>query len=214
MRTFKPLLILLFLAVIISCEKKADDEPPVPVFEILPATGPFTQVFTFNAQGTYDNSEPNENLLIRWDWESDGIFDTEYSLERSFEHQYPTADSYNVMMEVMNSKGWTSTEVKTLVVYADSVPPLASFVIEPDSASVNTIFYFNAAESSDQYTPVEDLEFRWDWQSDGIWDTPFTPDTGIHYKYDMSGVYQVMLEVKNKYSVTDTTSRVVHVYDL
>jgi PKD repeat protein len=214
MKKFTPLLILLFISVIISCEKKNEDEPPVPVFEIVPATGPFTEVFTFNAHDTYDNSEPNENLLVRWDWENDGVFDTEYSLDRSFEHQYAYPDSYNVMMEVMNSKGWTSTEVKPLIVYADSVPPVASFVVNPDSASVITIFYFNASGSSDQYTPLDELEFRWDWQSDGVWDRPFDADTSIHYKYDNPGIYRVLMEVRNNFGITDTTSRIVHVYEL
>lgn len=214
MRNFRPLFILLMLAVFISCEKKEDDELPVPIFDIVPVTGPFTQVFTFNAHDTYDNSEPDEDLLLRWDWESDGNFDTEYSLNRSFEHQYTYAGTFNVTMEVMNSKGWTESEVKPLIVYADSVPPNASFVIIPDSASVNTIFFFSAAESGDQYTPVEELQFRWDWQNDGVWDTPFTADTSIHHKYDLSGVYRVMMEARNNFSLTDTTSRIVHVFEL
>ena len=214
MKKIRPFSLLLIIALIFSCTEKEKDQPPVPIFEIVPATGPFTQVFTFNAHATYDNSEDNENLMIRWDWESDGKFDTEYSLDRSFEHQFTHADSFNVTMEVMNSKGWTNVEVKPLIVYADSVPPIASFMIVPDSASVNTIFYFTAAGSSDQYTPVDELEFRWDWQNDGIWDTPYLPDTSIHYKYDLSGKYRVMMEARNNFSITDTTSRIVYVYDL
>jgi hypothetical protein len=204
----------MILAVIISCEKTEKDEPPVPVFSIVPATGPFTQVFTFNAHDTYDKTEPDEDLGIRWDWEGDGKWDTEYSLNRSFEHQYDHADTFNVIMEVINSKGWTDTEEKLLVVYADSVAPNASFVILPDSASINTVFFFNASSSSDQYTPVDELEFRWDWTGDGKWDVPFNADTAIYHKFDDPGVYTVIMEVRNNIKLTDTTLRVVHVHEL
>ena len=214
MRHFKILLLVLIAIGISSCQKKEEKEPPVAVFEIVPASGPFTQLFTFNAHDTYDNSEPNENLRIRWDWEGDGIYDTEYSLNRSFEHQYSKADNYTVVMEVINSAGWTDNEFSQLVVYSDSVPPNASFEILPDSASVNTIFLYSAGKSNDQYTPLEELQFRWDWQNDGVWDTPFIADTTIYHKYDNEGVYRVLMEVRNNITMTDTTSRVVHVYEL
>lgn len=214
MRYFTVLLALITAIGLLSCEKTEDKNPPVAIFVIVPATGPFTEVFTFNSHDSYDVNNPGENLRARWDFDGDGTFDTEYSLNKGIEHQYDAAAHYNVILEVINSEGWTDQEVHTLIVYADSVPPTASFYAEPDSASVNTIFYFNAGASTDPYTSVEDMFFRWDWQNDGTWDTPFSSDSTIYYKYDVPGEYRVLVEVKNSFTLTDTTSRKVIVYDL
>ena len=214
MRYFTVLLVLITAIGLLSCEKKEDKSPPVAIFVIVPATGPFTEVFTFNSHNSHDVDDPTQDLRARWDWNGDGIFDTEYSLNKGIEHQYDAAGNYNVILEVINAEGWTDQENHTLIVYADSVPPTASFYVEPDSSSVNTIFYFNAAASSDQYTPVEDMLFRWDWQSDGSWDTPYSSDTSIYHKYDVPGEYSIILEVKNSFTLTDTTIRKVFAYDL
>jgi PKD repeat protein len=214
MKYFTLLLAVIFLTGLSSCKKTEEKKPPVAIFEVVPGTGPFTQTFTFNAHESQNPDAPDEDLYNRWDFDGDGIFDTEFSLNKGIEHVYTAADNYQVTLEVINSEGWTSQDLQTVVVYADSVPPVASFMAVPDSASVNTIFYFCAAASSDQYTPVEELQFRWDWQNDGSWDTPFMADTSIYHKYDLSGEYRVLLEVKNNFSITDTTSRRIIVYDL
>jgi len=214
MRYITVLLALCLIIGLISCTKTEDKLPPVAIFNIVPGTGPFTQVFTFNAHDSQNPNAPDEDLQNRWDFNGDGIFDTEFSFNKGIEHQYTEPGHYAVILEVINSEGWTDFDIKNVVVYADSIPPTASFFATPDSSSVNTIFFFDAGGSSDQYTPLEEIQFRWDWQNDGIWDTPFTNDTCIYHKYDVSGVYDVMLEVRNNFSLTDTASRKLYVYDL
>ena len=214
MRHFTLLIALFFLAGLTSCEKAEEKQSPIAIFEIAPSTGPFTQTFTFNAKKSQNPSAPDEDLQNRWDFDGDGVFDTEFSLDKGKMHTYERADNYQVMLEVLNSDGWTGFKKQTLVVYADSVAPIASFFADPDSSSVNTIFFFDAGTSSDQYTPEGELQFRWDWENDGDWDTPYSTDTTIYYKYDISGEYRIMLEVKNNFSICDTTSRRIIVYDL
>jgi hypothetical protein len=114
-------------------------------------------------------------------------------------------------MEVVNTDGWTDLKIHDLNVYADSVHPTAVFSVDPDTASANTVFCFSAGASSDPNTPTHELEFRWDWQSDGIWDTPYINDTVHLFKYTLEGTYRVLMEVKNDVMLTDTTSRLVHV---
>jgi len=208
-------LIVLFLAIgLFSCEKQETKNPPVAVIAISPASGPFTTTFTFNGEGSTDESGSSASLQVRWDFDGDGIFDTQFSTTKVVDHKYDGPDNYTVGLEVMNPEGWTDYKEQNLVVYADSVPPIPSFYIEPDSSSVATIFLFNAAGSSDLYTPQDELQYRWDWQNDGTWDTPFMTDSTFYYKYANTGIYRVMLEVKNNFSITDTTSRKIYVYEL
>ena len=214
MRFFTILLVLLLIAGIYACDESTERKPPVAAFTISPSSGPFTQSFTYNASGSYDPEEASENLQVRWDFDGDGNYDTEFTTVKTAEYTYQDADEYIVILQVLNTDGWTDTEENLLVVYADSVAPVASFFVEPDSSSVQTIFLFNSGASTDQYTPIDQLQYRWDWEGDGIWDTPFITDSTFYHKYDESGIYRAILEVKNNITLTDTTGRIVHVYDL
>ncbi len=214
MRYFTFFILVALLAGLYSCEKTEENKEPVAEFTITPGTGPFTTIFSFDANASTDPDGSDSELKLRWDWDGDGIFDTEYSSLKVMNHQYEIADNYTVVLEVATEEGWTDTELKMLVVYADSVPPTASFTIEPDSSNVTTIFLFDASSSSDPYTPVDELEFRWDWEADGNWDTPYMTDTTTYHKYDLPGTYKVIMEVKNNFTLTDTCSRKVYVLDI
>lgn len=197
-----------------SCEKKEEPREPVAAFTVNPSSGSVAVNFLFNASGSQDDEDPLDSLKARWDFDGDGFYDTPFSYNKVAEHRYESAGNYHVTLEVMNTKGWTDTETKMLYVYPDSLPPVASFNVLPDTASVNTIFYFTAATSYDPYTPVDKLRFRWDWQSDGSWDTPYLEDTLIYRKFDNPGDFRILLEVKNEIGLTDTTSRLIHVYNI
>jgi len=214
MRLFTVLFVLFLSVILFSCEEQEENEPPVADFIISPATGPFTQSFNFNASSSYDPNEPSSNLQVRWDFDGDGSYDTDYSNTKTAEYTYEGAGDYTVVLQVLNSEGWTDNEEKTLIVYADSVPPVPSFIIEPDSSSVQTIFLFNSGGSTDQYTPAGELRFRWDFDGNGVWDiNEYITDSTVYYKYDVPGVYRAVLEVTNNVSVSDTTSRIVYVHE-
>lgn len=214
MRYFTALILVALFLGILSCEKKEEDNPPVASFTASPESGPFTTLFNFDGTASRDDEDPAEDLRVRWDWNGDGDFDTQYSSNKIVTHRYDEVGDFDVMMEVINSKGWTDQDVMTITVYADSTSPTAFFMVDPDTASVNTIFAFDASNSYDPNTPLSELKFRWDWQGDGIWDTPFFCDTNVYHKYVIPGDYRAIMEVKNYINLTDTTSRKIHVYDI
>lgn len=199
---------------LLSCEKKTEDNEPVAIFNVDPVAGPFTTAFIFDASDTHMEGESPEELMIRWDWEGDGLFDTEYSYQKIKSHQYEDAGDFIVRMQVMNSKGWTDTEEFPITVYPDSVPPVASFCVTPDTATIMTLFRFNTASSWDAYEETKELLFRWDWDSDGCWETPYSTDTCTYKKFTTPGTYRVTMEVKNYVNLTDTTSRLIYVSDI
>ncbi|MFM2387647.1 MAG: hypothetical protein RL660_2404 [Bacteroidota bacterium] len=59
--------------------------------------------------------------------------------------------------------------------------PIPNFSITPPAGSVGTIFQLSAAASSDAQTPPNQLQYRWDINGDGVFDTPFmlNPDTSF-----------------------------------
>jgi hypothetical protein len=58
----------------------------------------------------------------------------------------------------------------------------AAFSVSPDKGTVLTEFTFNTRGSS---TPEGVLEFRWDWESDGIWDTDWSEATKATHRYSL-----------------------------
>lgn len=92
-----------------------------------------------------------------------------------------------------------STSPKTVTVEAE-------FTVSPAAGTVITEFGFDAGTST---TNGESLEFRWDWDNDGVWDTPWSSSAAITHRYSLyegSGLdtVGVTLEAKSG-SATDTT---------
>jgi hypothetical protein len=214
MRYVTALSMVILVMGLLSCEKKETIKEPVAQFNVSPEKGSFNTIFTFDANMSYDESDEDGQLQARWDWEGDGIFDTDYSSVLVKNHRYSEPSQFNPVVQVRNRHGWSDTETSTVYVFPDSVPPVADFIACPDTAIVNSLINFNSAISFDPYTDIGEMRFRWDWESDGLWDTPYTCDTCIHHKFEEEGAMRVTLEAMNKYAFTDTTSHVIYVYDV
>lgn len=79
----------------------------------------------------------------------------------------------------------------------DSLPPVASLKAFPEMADTTLSFEFNASDSKDDNTFDFELQFRWDFESDGIWDTNFETQPIAVFRYDRSGIKTVTVEVKD-----------------
>ena len=89
--------------------------------------------------------------------------------------------------------------------------PTACFTVSPDSGTTETVFQFDASCSSDKKGPASDLEVRWDWESDGTWDTPYSTTKTASHQYSTTGTKTITLEVKDTGGLTDQTTRQVQV---
>jgi len=92
-----------------------------------------------------------------------------------------------------------------------NTPPVASFNHTPVSGEVGTIFTFDASECYDGQDPTSLLNVRWDWESDGVWDTPWSTTKTATHSYGAPGVYAARLEVMDSGGLTDETYRMVRV---
>ena len=75
----------LFAVLLHSC-KPESNTAPTAIFTIAPAFGSVDSTFTFDASGVSDVEDPVANLQVRWDWESDSVFDTEFSTTKIIKH--------------------------------------------------------------------------------------------------------------------------------
>ncbi|MCF8229222.1 MAG: PKD domain-containing protein [Bacteroidales bacterium] len=124
--SFRMLMLLMAasMLVVTSCKDDDDDDPdpqptntkPVASFEVTPVVGDIGEEFTFDASGSSDEETPADALQVRWDWESDGTYDTDYATEKTATHSWAAAGEYVVTMEVKDGGGLTSTTQRTAYV--------------------------------------------------------------------------------------------------
>ncbi|MBI9105028.1 MAG: chitobiase/beta-hexosaminidase C-terminal domain-containing protein [Spirochaetales bacterium] len=83
--------------------------------------------------------------------------------------------------------------------------PVASF--RTYGGKVDSPIRFNASASSDDDSSGEDLLFRWDLSSDGVWESNWSSDPLFERSLDTVGVHTNTLEVKDKYGLVTEYAR-------
>jgi len=108
-----------FLAFNVSCKKdptSSKNTAPIASFTISPEFGATGTVFTFDASGCTDNEDGTSALDVRWDWNNDGTYDTNYNTTKTSTHQYSTVGTHTIGLEVKDSEGLTNTTTKAITV--------------------------------------------------------------------------------------------------
>ena len=179
---------------------------PIASFSVYPDSGNTSTSFLFSAYDCSDAEDDIPDLQVRWDWENDSNWDTDYSTTKIMNHQYSVAGTYEVKLEVKDTKSLTtSVTVEVFVVEDTNNEPNASFTIIPKTGHIGTSFIFDATGSSDIEDEISDLQVRWDWDNDGVWDTDFTTTKLIDHKFTSVGIYEVNLEVIDSDNAVNTT---------
>jgi uncharacterized protein (TIGR02145 family) len=203
--------IMAFLLAIQGCTKKNDttDIQPVAYFKMSPATGNTTTVFQFNADSVTGQGTRENPVLVRWDWESDGIWDQMYSTGGKIAHRFYKPGSYNILMEGSTLSGKRDTMVIGLEVPRGYSPPRALFSMTPDSANITTEFTFDASLTKDDEDSLDQLEFRWDFTGDQLWDTDFSHNPVITHKYSDNQNYPVRLEARDPQQMSSIKTNIL-----
>lgn len=200
--------VLLLSFLVNSCREEPNTLPSAS-FTISPTFGTVDTVFVFDASESSDLEDLEEDLEVRWDWESDSIFDTEYSTNKIAEHQFSIGGTFYITLEVKDTRGLTNRMTEYLRVQNNNRAPTASFNVSPESGFLQDIFTFNASSSSDPEDDNASLQCRWDFDGDGNWDTEFSVEKTAQHQYTAAGFYEVALEVKDSEGLTGTSKYTV-----
>jgi nitrous oxidase accessory protein NosD len=92
------------------------DMPPIASFTVTPESGKIGTVFVFNASSASDLEDPTNTLQVRWDWNNDGVWDTNWTNNKTAIHSYPTTGNYTVRLQVMDGSGLTDIYSKQIIV--------------------------------------------------------------------------------------------------
>ena len=114
----------------------------------------------------------------------DGIGDTPYGIDQDSRDRYPLMSPYGSL----------------------NGAPVAAFTISAREGEVGTLFAVDATPSTDDHDFPVTLQVRWDWEDDGVWDTPWSATKTAEHRYPMPGDYTVRLAVRDSEGVHGTAA--------
>jgi parallel beta-helix repeat protein len=109
------------------------NDPPVASFTVSPTTGDFGTSFEVDASSSSDMEDPSSLLEVRWDWDYDGVWDTDWDTSKIAQHQYtrpavftsPTV--YTILMEVRDTGGLVANaSLQVSIVVTSGEAPICS----------------------------------------------------------------------------------------
>jgi formylglycine-generating enzyme required for sulfatase activity len=97
----------------VEVEVADGNTPPVAAFTISPESGYIWTDFSFDASGSSDNES---EIVVRWDWEDDGVFDTGWQVDRTETHTFGVVGTFDVVLEVLDQGGLSSETTHSVIV--------------------------------------------------------------------------------------------------
>jgi len=94
---------------------------------------------------------------------------------------------------------------------AANTAPSAVFTVSPTSADAGAVFSVDAFGVSDTEDGAANLEVRWDWTGDGVWDTEYSTTKSAAFQFMTPGEFTIILEVKDTGGLTTTSVRTITV---
>lgn len=99
---------------------------PAADFTVTPEVGGSGTLFTFDASPSIDRESDSAQLAVRWDFDGDGVFDTEFSTLKVASIQFSDVGTFTATMEVMDSQGSRSSASRQVMVLNQPPNPPSS----------------------------------------------------------------------------------------
>lgn len=168
---------------------------------IYPEHGSVNTDFKFNISArTIDNTK----YSVRWDFDGDGIWDTNFGNYYNVNYKYNNIGNYNIIAQLMDNVG-NILNIKEILIVTQNIKPNVKIEVNKNKGTTSTVFEFKAINL--YQTQNVNMQYAWDFDGDGLADTSFMPSNYQKYQYNKIGNYNVTVFVKNKDNVIgqDTT---------
>ncbi|MGQ0798113.1 MAG: SBBP repeat-containing protein [Methanobacteriota archaeon] len=106
------------------------ERPPVAYFEVTffpDAESESRYVVLVNASGSADAEYDKAWLDVRWDWEDDGIWDTNWSVRKEAIYEYDGPGTYTIRLEVRDKAGLRGSVTRQVVLGGAAPASLLAF---------------------------------------------------------------------------------------
>jgi len=111
-----------------ALSKSTNNTPPVAHFVVTPPSGDVTTRFMFDAPGSSDLEDSSTILEVRWDFDGDGTWDTNWTTVKTKTNTFGVAGTYTGMLEVRDSGGLTNTTTVDVLV-TEPLPEFGTTVV-------------------------------------------------------------------------------------
>lgn len=129
-------LVILNLALSSSCKREPGNTKPVAFFTVTPEEGDTETDFVLDASESHDAEDPDSSLVIRWDYEGDGMWDYPFVKTRINIYRFPQPGEFSITLQVRDRMGEVSGFSRSVRVAQGNKPPMIPFGPNPrDSAS-------------------------------------------------------------------------------
>jgi uncharacterized protein (TIGR02145 family) len=100
----------------ITVTNGSGNTPPTALFTVSPTSGTTSTNFAFDASGSTDNETPTSQLQVRWDFDGNGSWDTNWDTDKTQSHQYSSEATYTAKLEVKDTEGLTDQYTRSITV--------------------------------------------------------------------------------------------------
>lgn len=195
---------------VVKTVKIVRNTAPESYFTIDDNEGTVSQEFVFRPIVS-DGQHKERQLEIRFDFDGNGAYDTEFSRVTTTRYKYKKPGTYKVVMQTRDPGFLTSTYSDNVFVTPSTTPNL-EFTLNTDSGNLDTKFIIDTSGSSDRETP-RDLEFRYDFdykgENDIVYDTDWSRSRRRVFRYKKPGEYVVRVEARDPEGIADVAYRKV-----
>ena len=124
---------------------------PTAAIEVNPAHGPRGTSFRLDASRSSDDYDRPEDLEVRWDFDADGTFDTEWSREKSATRSFEQFGANRVRIEVRDREGRVGTTTQSVMVDRPTDPnELIGILLEAFRTAVEKEDFLNLGNNAYQ----------------------------------------------------------------
>ncbi|MCX6226316.1 MAG: PKD domain-containing protein [Bacteroidia bacterium] len=169
--------------------------PPDPKFIIGCRRGNIRTQFFFDSWPTLDPESLPTTLEVRWDFDGDGNWDTEYSKERRIYHNYPDPGTYKVYLDARDPEGLSDTSAQFI-----EVSPWINetgFIYDQRDGQ-----YYGSVKIGDQWWMSQNLNFApYDQNKDEVRRHCYSRDCTDHYPWCdiLGGLYSAYHATREDY---------------
>ncbi len=104
--------------------------------------------------------------------------------------------SDTIMALVVDAAGYRG-QVDTFI-YRIDLPPAPEFTVTPPIVKKGATVTMDASKTIDNETPIDRLLFRWDFNGDGVFDTPWKSGSVVSHTFETAGRYSVTVQVQDE----------------
>jgi PKD repeat protein len=151
---------------------------------------------SFDAAASHAADGSRTGLQYRWDFESKYTW-TAWSTSTRATHIYANAGDTAVRLQVRDRAGYSDETSLAISVRERGGAPITTIAATPTSGDTNTVFQFTANPISQIGTTTRALEVRWDYEGDGVWDTPWSTTHTAYHTYATTGYHEVTVQTRD-----------------